>query len=93
VLLERIEDADELAAIQPERVRDRRLRLARPLSEKGEDAVVVRVEAGRLELRDVGALDRVAEAREEEAGRGHELLGHERRWRLQLLGSRRSHRE
>src|SRR5438876_12112307 len=45
-LLEAVEQAHELAAIDPERVRDRRLRLTCPLVEQGQDAVVVGVEAG-----------------------------------------------
>src|SRR5919197_5536966 len=40
-LLERVEQADELAAVDAERVCDRRLRLAVALAEEGQYAVVV----------------------------------------------------
>ena len=51
-LLEPVEEPDELAAVDAERVGDRALRLARALVEQREDAVVVRAEAGPLELLD-----------------------------------------
>ena len=44
-LLEPVQQADELAAVEPQRVRDRRLGLARPLVEEGEHAEVVRRES------------------------------------------------
>src|SRR5205814_4523508 len=49
-LLEPVEQADELAAVDRERVGDRRLRLACALVEERHDAVVVGVEASALEL-------------------------------------------
>src|SRR5512133_2859828 len=44
-LLELVEQADELAAVVAEGVGDRALRLVRPLVERDQDPVVVRVEA------------------------------------------------
>ena len=51
-LLERVEQRDEPAGVERERVGDRRLRLARALGEDREQAVVVELEAGLLEPRD-----------------------------------------
>jgi EmrB/QacA subfamily drug resistance transporter len=64
-LLEAVEDPDELTAIHAKRVRERRLRLHHPLAEERQDAVVVRVEAGLLELVDRPRLHRQAEAAKE----------------------------
>ena len=48
-LLERVEERDEAARVEPERVGDRRLRLAVALGEDRQDAVVVELVAGLLE--------------------------------------------
>jgi hypothetical protein len=73
-LLELVEQADELAAVVAERVRDRPLGLARALVEHGQDGVVIRVEAGPLVRRDRALLRCEAEPLEQERGRRDELL-------------------
>ena len=50
LLLQLVEDADELAPVEVERVGDLRLRIAGSLAEEEEDRVVVRVAAGCHEL-------------------------------------------
>src|SRR4029453_8890509 len=59
-VLEVVEDADELAPIEPEDIGDRRLRVARALVQGCEDAVLVHAEAGLLELLEDARLDRIA---------------------------------
>src|SRR5690242_16362175 len=71
VLLELVEQPDEPAAVVAERVCDRRLRLARALVERAEDAVVVRALAGGLERRQLPRLDLHPQPREQEAGAAH----------------------
>src|SRR5919204_4967225 len=73
-LLELVEEADELAPVVPERVRDRALRLARAFAQDEQDRVVVRVQSGRLVRRHAAVLGRKAEALEQEGGGGHQLL-------------------
>ena len=73
-LLEGVEDPDELAPVDPERVRDRRLGLPLALVEQGEHAVAVRVEPGVPELLEGPALAGVAEPGQEECGIGEHLL-------------------
>ena len=75
-LLEAVEQPDELAAVEPERVGDRRLRLTRPLGEERQHAVVVAAAAGVLELLHRVLLDREAEPAEQEDGARDELAGH-----------------
>ena len=74
VLLQRVEDPDELATVEPERVGDRRLGLAGLLAQDLEDAVVVEAEPGLLDLFDRLCLESEAEAREEEGAVLEELL-------------------
>ena len=77
-LLQGVEDADEHAPVDPERVRDGGLRLAGALAEEGEHAVVERIVAGALELGERPGLHRRADLREQEAGAGEQLLRHPR---------------
>ena len=65
-LLERVEQRDEPARVERERVGDRRLRLAVALGEDRQDAVVVELEAGLLGSRDRLRLEPHAEPREQE---------------------------
>jgi hypothetical protein len=76
VLLERVEEADELAPVELQRIGDRRLRIARALVEQRQDGVVVRAEAGLLELLERAHLDRDAQAGEQEGGAGEQLRRH-----------------
>ena len=57
LLLERVEDADEHAAVELQRICDGRLRLARAFVEQRQDAVVVRAEADLLELLEGAGLE------------------------------------
>src|SRR5581483_1044502 len=66
-VLERVEDADELAAIEPEHVGNRRLGLARALVEQREQAVVVRLVARALELGERPRLHHEPELRKQES--------------------------
>src|SRR5438105_3921781 len=59
--LEGIEEADELAAVDSQRVGDRRLGLALALAQECQDAVVVRAESEELELLDRATLAREAQ--------------------------------
>src|SRR5262249_29166543 len=94
-LLERVEECDETARVEPERVGDRRLRLAVALGEDGQDAVVAELLAGLL---DAGGRLRLyvhAEACEQEAAALGELLCHPSHrargdW---LSGRNRTHRK
>src|SRR4051794_9380802 len=72
-LFQGIEQSDELATVHPERVGDRRLRLARPLGEERQETVVVAAEAGVLELLHRVLLDREAEPAQQEQRAGHQL--------------------
>jgi hypothetical protein len=74
-LLELVQQADELAAVVAERVRDRALRLARPLVEDGEDGVVVGMETGLLVRRHGLILELEAEPLHQERRRRGQLLG------------------
>ena len=73
-LLERVEQADQPAAVECERVGDRRLRLLGALGEERQHAVVVDLEAGLLELRDRLRLEPEAEPREQEAAARDQFL-------------------
>src|SRR5207302_5785180 len=75
-LLERVEDPDQLAAVELERVGDRRLRLSRLFAEEGKDAVVVEAESCLPDFCDCLAFERVAKSREQEGSVGQKLLGH-----------------
>ncbi len=90
VLLECVEEADELAAVELERVGDRRLRVSGSYVEQREDAVVVRSEPCRLELRQGAGLDCEAQPGEQEDRAGEQLSGEALRCglvgRLQLCG-------
>src|SRR6266540_1740298 len=66
-LLERVKDPDELAAVERERVGDRRLRVARGLAEQRQHAVVVALEPRLLELLHRAPLDREPEPAEQES--------------------------
>ena len=72
--LELVEQADQLAAVVAERVRDRALRLARPFVEHGQDRVVVRMEAELLVGGERPLLRGHPEPLEEEQRGRHELL-------------------
>src|SRR5436190_7412804 len=65
-LLETVENPDELASVEHQRVRDAGLRLPRLLAEECQDAVVVEAEAGRLDRFDRARLEAIADAREQE---------------------------
>jgi len=66
-LLEGVENAHEAARVDAERAGDRRLGLAVAFAEDREDAVVVRLEALRLDPLERRGLEAVPEAGEEEA--------------------------
>lgn len=74
-LLERVQDPDQLAAVELEGVGDRGLRLPGLFAEEGEHAVVVEAEPGLLDFRDRLGLEAVADAGEEEGGVCDQLLG------------------
>ena len=57
LLLEGVEDADQHAPVELERIRDGGLRLARVFVEERQDAVVVRAEADLLELLEGAGLE------------------------------------
>src|SRR3954451_10222898 len=82
VLLEVVEETDERAPVEAERVGDRRLRLARSLVEDGEDAVVQRRGADDLERLVAAVLAGPAEPLEQECGAVDELA---RRPRIRFL--------
>ena len=73
-VLERVEDADHLAAVDVQRVGDRRLCLAVLLGQQRQDAVVVEARAAALDLLDRPRLERVAEPREQERAVRQQLL-------------------
>ena len=79
-LLQRIEEADELAAIDAEGIGDRRLGLALALVEERQDAVVVRAEPQIVEFLHRAALARAAHPAQEESGAGEQLLGQPKPW-------------
>ena len=60
-LFERVQDSDQLAAVQPERIGDRGLGFPGLFAEEGEDAVVVETEAGLLDFCDRLRFEGVAE--------------------------------
>src|SRR5207237_8237839 len=72
-LLERVEQADKLAAVELEDVRDRALGGTRPLGEQGEDAVLVHARADRLELLHRPLFQLKTEPSEQEDRVGNEL--------------------
>src|SRR5205823_3364788 len=69
-VLELVQQADELAAVVSERVRDCALRLARPFVEDGEDAVVVGAEPRLLVRPQRRLLEREPEAAPQARARG-----------------------
>src|SRR5581483_10191326 len=81
-LLERVEEAHELAAVEAQGVRNRRLRLAGALAEEREDAVVVGAEARLLERLHCPHLRADPEPAEEEHRARHELARHARLWNV-----------
>ena len=72
-LFETVEDADELAAVEVQRVGDRRLRFAYALVEQREHAVVVAAEACGLERVHRLRLDGPAEPSQQKRGARDEL--------------------
>jgi EmrB/QacA subfamily drug resistance transporter len=84
--LEPVEDAYQLAAIDRERVRDARLRLARLFAEHSEHAVVVLVVTGRFELFHGASPEVGAEAHYQEPALGQQLVRDPRRL-AQVLGT------
>src|SRR6266487_5829701 len=90
-LFERVENADELTAIQAEGVGNRPLGLAGALAEQGENAVVVGVETGLLEFGDRPGLHRQAEPGKQEARAGEQLLCDPRTGLGRGFGRRREH--
>ena len=76
MFLERVEQPDQLAAVELQGVGDRRLRVAGALLEQREDRVVVRAEPGLLELLERPGLDRHAQSREQERRAREQLGGH-----------------
>ncbi len=73
-LLERVEEGDKPARVERERVGNRRLRLADPLVEDRQHAVVVDLEARLLEACDRLPLEAEAEPAEEETAACDQLL-------------------
>ena len=74
--LERVEHRDQAARVEAERVPDRRLRLTGALGEDGEEAAVDAAPSPRPRPPSIAlALKPVAEARQQEAGAGEQLLG------------------
>ena len=92
ILFETVEEADELAAVEPERIGDLGLRLARLFREQLEHAVVVRREPLLLECLHRTGLHGEAEAHEQEAGPRDQPLRHPRRRTDDLLCLWRVHR-
>ena len=86
-LLELIEHADELAAVEVENVGECRLGSARPLTEGHEHAVLVDAEARLFELLDEARLERKTQARQEKERAPQELLWELRLTRLSLCGT------
>jgi hypothetical protein len=81
-ILELVQQSDEVAAVVTERVSDRRLRLAGPLVEESENRVVHRVQAGRLEGRELLLLHLPREVLEQKGRAGQELSRRPGRRRL-----------
>src|SRR5207244_6133624 len=72
-LLQPVEQPDQLAAVEPQRVGDRRLHLPRALLEQREHTEVIRREPLLGELGDRPGLERIAEAPEQEDRAGDQL--------------------
>src|SRR5581483_11174715 len=79
LLLEPIEDADHLAVVDAERVRDHRLGLAGLFGEQLEHAVVVEAEARGLDRLDRAGLEAEPEPSEQEGAVREQLLRQPRR--------------
>jgi hypothetical protein len=86
--LQRVEEPDECAAVELERVGDRRLGFARALVQERQDRVVVRPVARPVELLDGASLDGDPEPAEQEQGVREQLRRHAQRGRRLEQGIR-----
>src|SRR5436190_5467279 len=83
-LLELVEQADQMAAVVAQGVRDHRLRLARLLLQEREHGVVRACQSRRLECSPVEVLEHPRQPLEEMRAARHELLRRPRRRPLSL---------